>query len=261
METPVPNENPQHDDEQNNEPTQKVPDDGRSPDKRGGRRKALLIGIPIALIVLIAAAVLVPRIYADSQNAAAPAPLEYTPTAETGSEGADADPATLDGEWSVGDGSGAGYRIEEVLNGADVTVVGRTEEVTGDVTIADGELSAGTVEVDVASITTDSDRRDSYFREQGMNTEEYPTATFEITEPVALTGASSEELQVTGELTMAGQTKELTGTFERTTDGENQVVTGALDVTLSDFGLEAPDLGFVTVEPDGQVEFLLQLAR
>lgn len=94
-----------------------------------------------------------------------------------------------------------------------------------------------------------------------MNTEEYPTATFEITEPVALTGASSEELQVTGELTMAGQTKELTGTFERTTDGENQVVTGALDVTLSDFGLEAPNLGFVTVEPDGQVEFLLQLAR
>lgn len=54
-----------------------------------------------------------------------------------------------------------------MLNGADVTVVGRTEEVTGDVTIADGELSAGTVEVDVASITTDSDRRDSYFREQG----------------------------------------------------------------------------------------------
>lgn len=148
-----------------------------------------------------------------------------------------------------------------MLNGADVTVVGRTEEVTGDVTISDGELSAGTVEVDVASITTDSDRRDSYFREQGMNTEQYPTATFEITEPVALTGASSEELQVTGELTMAGQTKELTGTFERTTDGENQVVTGALDVTLSEFGLEAPNLGFVTVEPDGQVEFLLQLAR
>jgi polyisoprenoid-binding protein YceI len=77
--------------------------------------------------------------------------------------------ADTDGVWTVTDGSTAGYRVDEVLNGADVTVAGTTGRVTGTVEVAAGELTAAQVTVDVASITTDSGRRDAYFRDRIMD--------------------------------------------------------------------------------------------
>jgi hypothetical protein len=36
-------------------------------------------------------------------------------------------------------------------------------------------------------------------------------------------------------------------------------VIGSVPVTFADFGVEAPSLGFVTVEDEGSIEFSLQL--
>ena len=116
-----------------------------------------------------------PGLYADWNNRAA----AEEPTLDESSGDAGAlDPASLAGDWTVADGSYAGYRVHEVLQGEDVTVTGRTDEVTGSFTVADGTLTEATIEVDMASVATDEPPRDAYFRGDALEVGTYPTATF-----------------------------------------------------------------------------------
>jgi hypothetical protein len=43
--------------------------------------------------------------------------------------------------------------------------------------------------------------------------------------------------------------------------GASGQVAGSIPITFSDFGVDAPNLGFVKVEDSGAVEFSLQLER
>jgi polyisoprenoid-binding protein YceI len=177
------------------------------------------------------------------------------------------DPAKLVGGWSVAQGSEAGYRVNEVLNGTDVTVTGRTEDVSGSFTI-EGiglTLQSATLTVDVASITTDSAQRDSYFRNQALRVSDHPTATFTLTEPVVLDAAPKSGSVLTaeagGELTIAGETQPVTASVEVRSDGTTAEIAGSIPITFEDFGVEAPNLGFVSVEDAGFVEFQITASR
>jgi polyisoprenoid-binding protein YceI len=169
----------------------------------------------------------------------------------------------LSGIWGVAPGSFAGYRVDEVLNGTDVTVVGRTENVTGTLTIDGLTLESAEITVDVASIATDSANRDSYFRDNAMRVGENPTATFVLTEPVVGETEPAigevQTVQATGDLTLAGVTRSVSVDLEAVLNGDTGQVAGSIPVTFADFGVEAPNLGFVSVEPDGFVEFSLQV--
>ncbi|MCP2264272.1 YceI-like domain-containing protein [Promicromonospora thailandica] len=217
------------------------------------------LGVGAAVVVVgAAAAIWGPGLYADRANeAAAEAPALEQSVAPL----PDGDAAA--GTWTIGEGSFAGYRVEEVLQGNDVTVTGRTEDVTGSVTVADGAISAATVEVDIASVATDEAPRDAYFRDQAMEAGTFPTATFELTEPAPIEeGATAVEL--TGELTIHGETRPATVEAEvagDATSGEPVQVVGSVPITFADFDVQAPDLGFVTVEDDGSIEFSLQLEK
>lgn len=215
------------------------------------------IGVGAAVVVVgVVAGLYGPGLYADwaSQAADDEPTLEQTtaPLADTDS---------VEGTWTVGAGSFAGYRVDEILQGEDVTVTGRTEEVTGSVTVADGAITQAGIEVDIASVATDAERRDSYFRDEAMEVSTYPTALFELTDPAELeSGATAVEL--TGELTIHGVTQPATIEAEVAGDatGDNPVqVIGSVPITFTDFGVEAPDLGFVSVEDEGSIEFSLQL--
>lgn len=240
------------------------------------RTRTVLVAAVVAA-VLVLGAVIGPIVYARSQDAApprlsvgdtttdpaaTPGPGATTsPSAAAGTDGTST--AELDGSWTVGDGSQAGYRVEEVLNGEDVTVVGRTDQVTGTAEVVDGALTVTEVEVDVASIATDSDRRDGYFTGTAMRASQHPTATFTLTEPVTVPelGADPVQVEASGELELVGQSREVSATIEVVRDGEGVAASGSIDVTFEDWGIEAPDLGFVQVEDTGQVEFLVQLTR
>lgn len=231
-------------------------------------KKRILIVVVSAAVVLVLAAVIGPMIYARSQSAA-PAPLSVSaaPTSTNPSAADENTPAAStaadDGAWKVGDGSEAGYRVDEVLNGQDVTVVGRTDEVSGSVQIAGDQLTEAEIVVDVASVETDSDRRDNYFRETAMKVGEHETATFTLTEPVALPtiGADPVEVKATGTLELAGESRPVTASIAVARDGAAVKTSGTIDVTFSEWGIDAPNLGFVKVEDAGQVEFLVQLEQ
>ncbi|MFD2028581.1 YceI family protein [Promicromonospora aerolata] len=221
------------------------------------RGTKVAVGVGAGVVVIGAAAVVFgPGLYADWANEAA----ADAPTLESSAVPLpDAEAAA--GTWTIGDGSFAGYRVDEVLQGEDVTVTGRTEDVTGSITVADGAVSEASVEVDVASVATDEANRDAYFRDEAMEAHTYPTATFELTEPAPIEeGATTVELM--GDLTIHGVTQPATVEAEvagDATTGDPVQVIGSVPVTFSDFDVEAPSLGFVTVEDEGSIEFSLQL--
>jgi polyisoprenoid-binding protein YceI len=164
-------------------------------------------------------------------------------TATTGADTAADTGASLDGTWTVAGGSRAGYRVEEVLLGQNVEAVGRTSAVTGELTVSGTEVQSGSFSVDLTQVTSDEDRRDDAFQGRIMETATYPTATFELTEPITLA-----ELPADGETVTATATGELT-------------LHGSIPVTFADYGIANPSFGPVTTEDNGEVEFLLALTR
>ncbi|MCZ2263461.1 YceI family protein [Isoptericola sp. QY 916] len=219
-------------------------------------RTKVLVGAGAGLVLLGGAAVLVgPGLYADHANRAA----AEVPTLST--SGAPlADPAALDGTWTVAPGSEAGYRVHEVLRGEDVTVTGRTDQVTGTVTVEDGALTSGEVTVDVASIHTDEPPRDAYFRGSVMEVGTYPTARFTVTEPVPL-AAGATEVDLPGKLTVHGVTRDVVAAAHVAAVGEVVQVVAEVPVTFADHDVAAPSLGFVRVDHEGAVEISLVLER
>jgi polyisoprenoid-binding protein YceI len=223
------------------------------------KKTKIILGTSAAVVVVlgVTAAVAGPVFYRDvivGAPAAAPS-VSADPADST------LDTSDLTGDWAIGTGSTAGYRVDEVLNGTDVTVVGTTEDVTGTITVDGSTLSAATVTVDVASIATDQPPRDSYFRDEAMQVSQYPDATFTLTQPIdAAVPASGQvsTVDATGELTMHGVTQTVTVPLQAALSGDGVQVSGSIPVTFSDYGVEAPSLGFVSVEDKGTVEFLVK---
>lgn len=238
-----------------------------SPEERDRRRLWLVRSI-VAVVVVVALVTGVPWVYARLIAPTGDAPLALTAAMSPGTSQAPVpptvDPASLDGTWVVDGGSEAGYRLGEVLSGEPVTVVGRTEDVSGTFEVADGSLVTGEIVVDVATIETDESARDAYMR-LALEATEHPDATFTVTAPVDVTALASTAdpvtLTVPGELQIRGETRPAAAELElrRTADGVE--VAGQVPVVLADHGLTAPDLGFVTVDPQGVVEMRLLLDR
>lgn len=230
----------------------------------------LLASFGGVIVLAATAAIAGPSIYRDL--VAAPPAEEPTLSGNHGivepeDQGDPLHPEDLAGSWEVTEGSEAGYRVDEVLNGTDITVTGRTDQVIGSFTIsADGlTLEAAEVSVDVASIATDSEARDDYFRTEAMRVGEHPTATFLLTRPATLTSlpASGDvvDASAVGTLTLAGKTRTVTIDVQVRSDGVTAELVGSIPIVFADYGIEAPNLGFVAVEEQGAVEFDLVVAR
>src|SRR5450432_2857408 len=79
----------------------------------------------------------------------APAPLGLPPLSATGPA---ADGSSIDGTWTVGSGSLAGYRVQDDFLWQRGSVVGRTSSVTGTVVIANTEVSSASFRVDLTTV-------------------------------------------------------------------------------------------------------------
>jgi polyisoprenoid-binding protein YceI len=146
-----------------------------------------------------------------------------------------------------------------------VNVVGRTKDVEGSAEVSGGSLTTATVTVEVAKITTPESARDAYFRDTALQTDQHPTATFTLTKPVDVSGAldgSTQDVTLTGTMDLHGVERPVTADAQVAVakDGTVQVA-GSIPITFEDYGVEAPSLGFVTVDPKGSVEFSLDLAK
>jgi polyisoprenoid-binding protein YceI len=191
-----------------------------------------------------------------------------TPGAGDASSG---DPAGGEGTWTVDQsvgafadfsGTWAGYRFDEELVGiGGNTAVGRTPDVTGTMTVADGAVTAVHFEVDLRTLDSDSDRRDGALRTRGLESDRFPAATFTLAEPVALPagltdGRGPATVTATGELTIHGVTNEAAIELQAELRGDAAVVVGSAPVALADYGIDPPTgLSVLSISDDGTFEF------
>jgi len=185
---------------------------------------------------------------------------------DAGSGEASSDAPALDGTWTVASGSEAGYRVVEDLGSVlDFEATGRTDQVTGSIDIAGTSITAGSFEVDVASITSDDERRDGQFAGDIMNAAEFPTANLVLTAPIDLgetpAPGTAIEATATAELTLRGATNSVTFPVQAQLLGDQIEVVGSIDVLFSDYGIANPTNPFVTVRDDGKVEVKLLLSK
>jgi polyisoprenoid-binding protein YceI len=168
------------------------------------------------------------------------------------------------GEFSYEDSTGTfvGFRVEEELSSiGSTTAVGRTPSVTGSITFDGTTLTAATIEAEMAAITTDDGRRDDKVQD-ALETDQFPTATFVLSEPIDLgdavsTGAATT-VEATGDLTIHGVTTPVTLPLEAQVVDDAIVVVGSLDISLSTYGVEAPTAPMVvSVSDEATIELQL----
>jgi polyisoprenoid-binding protein YceI len=169
------------------------------------------------------------------------------------------------GTWLATSDSTVGYRVKEVLGGVDTEGVGRTNQVNGSLTIQDTTLLSTVFEIDVASIKSDSSKRDSQFSGNIMDTATYPTATFRLLTPIDLGTIPTDGQKITatafGELTLHGVTNQVSFDITATIDNGIIGVLGSIDITFADYGIANPSNGFVTTGDTGLLEFVLAFQK
>lgn len=158
------------------------------------------------------------------------------------------------------DDSQAQFVIDEVLNGADKTVVGTTSEVAGDILLdANNPASAeiGEIRINARTFATDDSRRNNAIARLILRAEDAANE-FIVFQPTAVTGLPESipagepvAFQVTGNLTIAGETREVT--FDVTAALESEArLTGTAETTVAyaDFGVSIPSVPFVASVED-----------
>ncbi len=193
------------------------------------------------------------------------------PSAAAGGGAGTVTAASAVGTWTVGTGSAAGYRVREQLANlpAESDAVGRTDAVTGSATLAAAgdsvQVTAADISVDTTSITSDRSQRDNRLRSQGLETDQYPTATFKLTAPVDVPADAFSggvvDVTLHGDLTLHGTTKTVDIPAQAQVQGGQLQIQGALTFPLSDYGMTAPNIGgfIVSIADQGTLEFLLLL--
>jgi polyisoprenoid-binding protein YceI len=183
----------------------------------------------------------------------------------------------VSGDWTVDTTTGtfsfedatatfAGFRVEEELAqiGAS-TAVGRTPGVSGTVTIDGTTITSASIAVDLTGIVSDESRRENAIRE-ALNTNQNPTATFVLTEPIDFGEVPTEGVTVSaiasGDLTINGVTRTVEIPLEAQVTGESILVVGSTSVIFADYEIATPSAPVVlSVADEGTIELQVWLVR
>jgi polyisoprenoid-binding protein YceI len=201
---------------------------------------------------------------ATTDAAAPPATTTEATTGDTATTGTDGTASTSSdptGTWTISSDSTLGYRVEEVLFGIDTDGAGRTNQVTGSLVIDGATATSAEFTVDMASISSDDDRRDGQFNGRIMSTDEFPTSTFVLTEPIDFGAVPAEGETITttatGDLTLRGVTRSVTFDLEAKLESGRIGVLGNIPILFSDYDIPDPSNNAATVKDNGLLEFVL----
>jgi polyisoprenoid-binding protein YceI len=227
------------------------------------RKSTYLVGIPVIVLLALVGG---PFVYINFIRDDAPPPLSLDDaTSSTARGSASTAPATLDGTWTVTDGTTVGYRVQEVLFGQSATAAGRTSDVTGQLTLTGTTVPAATFTVDMTTVKSDQSNRDNQFQGRIMDTARFPTATFTLSEPIVLDALPKDRREVTaratGDLTLHGTEKSVTFPLKAVRNGGTITVNGTIPINFPDWGIPNPSGGPASVGDDGELEFLVAFTK
>jgi len=259
-----------------------------TPAGSGSRTTRVGLGAAVVIVLLLGAfgtyyLFLRPAGPAAVADATLPPVTTAAPTdaASTDPAAATADPGTgtaagIDGTWmvdtSIGSfsdftGSFVGYRVQEELAGIGAqTAVGRTPDVTGTMTIAGTKVTEASIEADLTTLQSDDNNRDGQLGRQGIQTDQFPGATFTITEPIELGSIPADgqviEVTASGELTLHGQSQAVEVPMTARLSGDVIAVSGSIPILFADYGIEKPEsFKVLSVDDNGVMEFQVFFSR
>jgi polyisoprenoid-binding protein YceI len=220
-------------------------------------RRALAVGG--AALLLVGAAVGTGAYNLLKPTAAASTPIAAVPLATNSvdlpvttdaSDGASATPAIY--EIQPAD-SQASFTIDEVLRGSPKTVVGTTDQVSGQIAFDSSDPSSaqvGTILIDARTLATDDSSRNRVLNNQILSTDQYEYISFTTSQisglPETVTAGQPFTFQIGGDLTIRGATRP--ATFDVTvTPAEDGTLSGSATTTIqySDWGISIPSVPFV----------------
>jgi polyisoprenoid-binding protein YceI len=236
------------------------------------RRTRWIVGIA-AVVVLAGAGASFAFWQAFGGDAPPPVALTTPSTSlASGSATGSATSGGLDGAWridstsgSLADGSStyAGYRVQEQVSGIGAnTAVGRTQSVTGSMTIDGTSIAALEVTVDMTTLVSDRPQRDDQLRERGLETDTFPTATFTLTQPIEVGSRPKDgetiQAAAVGDLMLHGVSKQVSVPIQAEITGDRIQAIASFDVALADYRIEPPTgVVILSIADTGTIELHL----
>ena len=167
----------------------------------------------------------------------------------------------FDGSWRATPGSVAGYRVQEDFLFQQMTMAGRTNDVSGSMVIADGTATRASFTVSVAGVATSKSERNV------MDVTKYPAATFVLTRPIALGTAPAANgrtnyRSAVGTFTVHGVTRMVTAQLSAEHFGNSIYVLADIPFDSAAWDISIEGAGaFGGIKSSWTLEALLHLTR
>src|SRR5712691_1982924 len=151
----------------------------------------------------------------------------------------------------------ASYSVYEDLilqNKPNNAAIGTTHSVQGSFKIRTGVsplVAAMNITVDLRTLQSDAQRRDNYVRQNTLQTDTYPYATFISVStqvlPASYSDGQTVHFQLTGNLTMHGKTNKEVFDVQGKVVGKTVTGTATSTIYMTDFGIQPPNLANIAI--------------
>jgi polyisoprenoid-binding protein YceI len=217
------------------------------------KKRSILLGVASVILGIIVASAVYTAHFAgavnQSQSHTAPGAITATstPIPATGLETFQIVPAQTTASYSV-------YEDLVFENKPNNDAIGTTHSVQGSFRIRTGKspLVAGMkVTVDLSTLQTDAPRRDNYVRQNTLQTDIYPDATFVSVStqglPASYSDGQTVHFQLIGNLTMHGVTNKEVFNVQGKVQGKTITGTATSTIYMTDFGIQPPNLANIAI--------------
>jgi polyisoprenoid-binding protein YceI len=217
------------------------------------KRRNILLAVIGAVIIIIVAGVFYTSRFASAvtqtQTHVAPGAVTVTetPVSSTGLQTFKIVPAQTTASYSV-------YENLIFQNKPNNDAIGTTHSVQGSFKIKTGTsplVASMNITVDLSTLQSDAQRRDDYIKQNSLQTDTYPNATFVSVStqglPSSYTDGQTVHFQLTGNLTMHGKTNKEVFDVQGKVVGNTVTGTATSTIYMTDFGIEPPNLANIAI--------------
>jgi polyisoprenoid-binding protein YceI len=216
------------------------------------KRNILLAGIGVVLVILVAG-VLYTSHFANAvgqtqtHTASGAITVTETPVSSTGLKTFQIVPSSTAASYSV---------FENLIfqNKPNNDAIGTTHSVKGSFKIRTGAsplVTSMNITVDLSTLQSDAQRRDDYIKQNSLQTDTYPDATFVSVSsqglPSSYTDGQTVHFQLTGNLTMHGKTNKEVFDVQGKVVGNTVTGTATSTIFMTDFGIQPPNLANIAI--------------
>jgi polyisoprenoid-binding protein YceI len=165
----------------------------------------------------------------------------------------------------------ASYSVYENLifqNKPNNDAIGTTHSVQGSFKIRTGPsplVASMNTTVDLSTLQSDAQRRDDFIKQNSLQTDTYPNATFVSVStqglPSSYTDGQTVHFQLTGNLTMHGKTNKEVFDVQGKVVGNTITGTATSTIYMTDFGIQPPNLANIAIAQNKVVITLTFIAK